>query len=102
MPCKAITTACGGHLDRQPGDHVPCHVRDDLDVGAFIQNVNFLYMALIMWAPMAAVMMLTMKSMYANARVNMALYALFAVAFAGSLYGIAPRAWSATVSSCAR
>ena len=32
----------------------------------FFQNVNFLYMALVMWAPMAIVMLLTMGSMYRN------------------------------------
>ena len=31
--------------------------------GEFVQNINFFYMALVMWAPMAVVMLLTMKSM---------------------------------------
>lgn len=47
--------------------------------GEFVQNVNFLYMALIMWAPMAIVMMLTMKSMYQDGRLNIILYAVFAL-----------------------
>lgn len=47
--------------------------------GEFVQNVNFLYMALIMWAPMAIVMMLTMKSMYQDRRLNIILYAVFAL-----------------------
>lgn len=45
--------------------------------GEFIQNVNFLYMALVMWAPMAIVMLLTMKSMYQDKRLNLILYAVF-------------------------
>ena len=38
-------------------DHVFGDVRDDLELGEFIQNVNFFYMALVMWAPMAIVML---------------------------------------------
>ena len=45
--------------------------------GEFIQNVNFLYMALVMWAPMAIVMMLTMKAMYEDKRLNFVLYGAF-------------------------
>ena len=45
--------------------------------GEFIQNVNFLYMALVMWAPMAIVMMLTMKAMYQDKRLNFVLYGAF-------------------------
>lgn len=56
--------------------------------GEFIQNVNFLYMALVMWAPMAAVMLLTMKSMYTDRRLNVLLYAAFAAVFVLSLLGI--------------
>ena len=56
--------------------------------GEFIQNINFLYMALIMWAPMSAVMLWTMKSMYQNSQMNLALYALFAVVFVLSLWGM--------------
>ena len=56
--------------------------------GEFIQNINFVYMALIMWAPMSVVMLWTMKSMYRNNRWNIALYTLFAVVFALSLWGI--------------
>lgn len=46
---------------------------------AFVQNLNFLYMALIMWAPMAIVMLLTMKSMYPDKRLNTALTIGFAL-----------------------
>jgi len=54
----------------------------------FIQNVNFLYMALVMWAPMAIVMLLTMKAMYTNRRLNAVLYAAFVAVFVLSLLGI--------------
>jgi len=56
--------------------------------GEFIHNINFVYMALIMWAPMSAVMLWTMKSMYQNGRLNLSLYALFAVVFVLSLWGM--------------
>lgn len=56
--------------------------------GEFVQNINFFYMALVMWAPMAAVMLLTMGSMYPNKRLNLALYAVFAAVFILSLLGI--------------
>ena len=54
----------------------------------FIQNINFFYMALVMWAPMAIVMLLTMKSMYMNTKLNLALHAVFAAIFLLSLIGI--------------
>ena len=57
-------------------------------LGDFVQNINFFYMALVMWAPMAIVMMLTMRSMYMNGRLNMILYAVFAAVFVLSLWGI--------------
>lgn len=56
--------------------------------GEFIQNINFAYMALVMWAPMAVVMLWTMRSMYKNARLNAALYAAFGMVFVLSLLGI--------------
>jgi len=56
--------------------------------GDFVQNINFFYMALVMWAPMAAVMLLTMKSMYQNPKLNLLLYVVFAAVFALSLAGI--------------
>ena len=56
--------------------------------GAFIQNINFLYMALVMWAPMAAVMLLTMRPMYPSRKVNSLLYLGFAAVFVLSLFGI--------------
>jgi len=54
----------------------------------FVQNINFFYMALVMWAPMAIVMMLTMRMMYMHRTLNMALYAAFAVVFVLSLWGV--------------
>ena len=56
--------------------------------GEFVQNINFFYMALIMWAPMSVVMLWTMKAMYRNSRWNIALYALFGLVFVFSLWGI--------------
>ena len=56
--------------------------------GEFVQNINFFYMALLMWAPMAAVMLLTMRSMYRNPKLNAALYAAFAAVFILSWIGI--------------
>lgn len=56
--------------------------------GEFIQNFNFFYMALVMWAPMAIVMLLTMKSMYMNAKLNAVLHIAFTVIFVLSLIGV--------------
>jgi uncharacterized protein (DUF305 family) len=56
--------------------------------GAFIQNVNFLYMALVMWAPMGVLMLLMMRMMYRNKRLNMILYAALGIVFLLSLIGI--------------
>ena len=60
--------------------------------GEFIQNINFFYMALVMWAPMAAVMLLAMRSMYQNTKLNAVLYAAFAIVFVASLGGIRAQA----------
>src|SRR5215217_7283755 len=56
--------------------------------GEFIQNINFFYMALVMWAPMSAVMLLTMKPMYPLRSLNWTLYGFFALIFILSLFGI--------------
>ena len=53
--------------------------------GEFIQNVNFFYMALVMWAPMGAIMLATMGGMYRNRKLNAALYVAFAAIFVLSL-----------------
>jgi uncharacterized protein (DUF305 family) len=51
----------------------------------FRNNINTLYMALAMVAPMGVIMLATMGGMYANRRVNVVLYggllALFALSF---------------------
>jgi uncharacterized protein (DUF305 family) len=60
--------------------------------GEFVQNINFLYMALLMWAPMAAVMLMTMRSMYPNRRLNTLLYLGLAVIFILSMIGIREQA----------
>ena len=56
--------------------------------GEFIQIVNFFYMALVMWAPMGAIMLATMGGMYRNRKFNAALYVAFAAIFVLSLVGI--------------
>lgn len=53
--------------------------------GEFIQNINFFYMALMMWAPMGALMLLFMGMMYKNKTLNIIIYAssvlIFVLAF---------------------
>jgi len=49
--------------------------------GEFVQNLNFFYMALVMWAPMGIVMILTMGSMLTDLRLNLLLNAAFALLF---------------------
>ena len=49
-------------------------------------------MALVMWAPMGAVMLLTMKPMYPTVRANIFLYVLFALVFVLSFAGIRAQA----------
>ena len=56
--------------------------------GEFIQNLNFVYMALIMWAPMSAVMLLTMRDMYPDKRLNLGMYLIFGLVFLLSLWGM--------------
>jgi uncharacterized protein (DUF305 family) len=60
--------------------------------GEFVQNINFFYMALVMWAPMAAVMLLTMRPMYPDKKMNGLLYAGFAAVFLLSIIGIREQA----------
>jgi uncharacterized protein (DUF305 family) len=56
--------------------------------GEFIQNLNFFYMALAMWAPMGALMLLTMRMMYRDRRLNMILHVGFGIIFLLSLVAI--------------
>jgi hypothetical protein len=50
-------------------------------VGDFYLNLNMLYMALAMVAPMGALMLLTMPSMFPSRGLNIGLYFLFALMF---------------------
>ena len=50
-------------------------------VGEFYNNLNMAYMTLMMVAPMGALMLLMMGSMYANRRLNLILYSVFAGLF---------------------
>ena len=56
-------------------------------LGEFYNNLNMVYMALMMVSPMAILMLLMMRSMYHNKRLNLLLHAgfagLFLLAFAG-------------------
>lgn len=51
-------------------------------------NLNMFYMAVMMATPMGILMLLTMRSMYRNARLNAVLYVAFALVFALSFYGM--------------
>ena len=50
-------------------------------IGDFYNNLNMFYMALMMVAPMAMLMLLMMGSMYDNRRLNLFLHAFFAGLF---------------------
>lgn len=56
--------------------------------GHFQLNINSLYMAVVMVAPMVLTMLFVMRSMYENKRLNVALYVGFAVLFVLSFMGI--------------
>ncbi|MHB9002652.1 MAG: DUF305 domain-containing protein [Coriobacteriia bacterium] len=58
------------------------------ELGHFQPNINRLYMALVMVAPMVLTMMVVMRSMYENKRLNLALYIGFAALFVLALVGI--------------
>lgn len=49
----------------------------------FYANINAVYMTLLMVAPMAILMLLVMRSMFPNVRLNVALHAGFALLFIG-------------------
>ncbi|ETR79344.1 hypothetical protein X566_00065 [Afipia sp. P52-10] len=49
-------------------------------------NINMLYMALTMWAPMGILMLATMAGMYQDARTNIILYVVFALVTLGSFW----------------
>lgn len=52
----------------------------------FYPNLNRVYMAVIMVAPMALVMMLFMRSMYPNGRLNVLLVSAFVLIFVGTFW----------------
>lgn len=52
----------------------------------FRNNINMLYMALTMWAPMGILMLITMGGMYQATRTNIVLYVVFAAVTLGSLW----------------
>lgn len=54
--------------------------------GDFRNNLNMLYMALTMLAPMGMILLATMGSMYGNKPLNLALFAGLAALFAASLW----------------
>jgi uncharacterized protein (DUF305 family) len=59
---------------------------------SFYNNINQVYMALMMAAPMVVIMLLTMRSMYPNAALNTMLYAgsvlVFLLSFAAIRYQV--------------
>ena len=56
--------------------------------GDLFNNLNTFYMALMMVTPMGVLMLLMMRMMYRNARLNAVLYGAFALIFALSFYGM--------------
>lgn len=61
-------------------------------LGEFYNNLNMFYMALMMAAPMGVLMLLMMKSMFKNARINMLLHAAFGVVFILAYFGVRSQA----------
>ena len=56
--------------------------------GAFFNNSNMLYMALVMWAPMGVLMLMMMPMMYPDKKLNMVLLASFALVLILSFWAI--------------
>ena len=54
----------------------------------FFNNLNTAYIALVMWAPMAIIMLLTMRMMYQDQGLNLILYAAFAVILVLSFFAV--------------
>jgi len=52
----------------------------------FKNNLNMAYMAVTMWAPMGILMLATMPGMFPNRRMNLLLYAAFAILTVGSFW----------------
>ena len=55
-------------------------------------NLNTVYMTLMMVAPMAVLMIVTMRSMYPDRRLNLLLIAAFATLFAVATFGVRTQA----------
>ena len=58
----------------------------------FHNNLNMFYMALMMVAPMAVLMLLMMRSMYSNTGLNLILYGGFTLLFVVSFLGVRTQA----------
>ena len=61
-------------------------------LGEFYNNLNMFYMALMMAAPMGVLMLLLMKDMFPNARLNMILHTAFGVIFVLGYLGVRSQA----------
>ena len=62
--------------------------------GDFYNNINMAYMAVMMAAPMGPLMLLTMPGMYPSRPLNLALHAIFALAFIAAFAAIR---WQAAI-----
>ena len=62
--------------------------------GDFYNNFNMAYMAVMMAAPMGPLMLLTMPGMYPSRPLNLALHALFVLAFVAAFLAIR---WQAAI-----
>lgn len=60
--------------------------------GDFFNNINMLYMAVTMAAPMGMLMLAMMRMMYPDKRLNLILYAVFGLLFVGAFWGIRAQA----------
>ena len=56
-------------------------------VGDLVNNVNMFYMALTMATPMGILMLLMMRMMYSNQKLNLLLYSLFTLLFILGFWG---------------
>lgn len=61
-------------------------------LGEFYNNLNMFYMALMMAAPMGVLMLLMMKSMFNNSRINTLLHAAFGALFILAYVGVRSQA----------
>jgi len=55
------------------------------EFGHLVPNINRFYMAIIMAAPMVVMMLVVMRSMYPNKRLNAILISIFSIVFIGTL-----------------